>query len=389
MIKRIGGRLKGAVRRLIVPPTTAQQATLPQIPTAELVARQFSRSGYRRLDLFIMYAAIADVEAGSGSGLDLLEKLLSSDAARRDTDVALLALLRRGRLSESVYMPLPAVVDTDLRLIANMAGLAAALYRSHERISVRIWKPRETIAYNTDWLIRHGFTPAEIGRIDEVRAQVYRRLGLADLPWEAMEAAQQELRQHLDAADVMHGLGSFYQSCEELAICGQRPTSARFSAYGLESLLDPDQRLLDIGCNCGFLALECARHVKQVHGFDINPRFIAIGNAAKRVLGRRNCELSTSSFEDFRSDAPFDVIFSFAVHHWIGQPIPEYAERLKRMLNPGGMVLVESQDVSTHDADWDAKLSAFCSVGFEPVASGTLCDDGVRARRHVLLRDTR
>jgi trans-aconitate methyltransferase len=126
-----------------------------------------------------------------------------------------------------------------------------------------------------------------------------------------------------------------------------------------------------------------------VDGFDAAAHFISIAEIAKKYLERENCTFTASSFSDFSTPESCDVIFSFAVHHWIGMPIPKYAARLGGLLNPGGLVLLESQDLSTHDRDWDAKLRQFCDSGFEEIRSGTMSDDGLIARRHVLLRDTR
>jgi 2-polyprenyl-3-methyl-5-hydroxy-6-metoxy-1,4-benzoquinol methylase len=385
---RIAGRLKRAVRTIVTGPTAAEQALVRTSAVATLVARQFDTAGYRRLDLFVIYCAIADAEGAGHGGLNLLEKLLRADPVQRNADLALLALLRRGPLSASLFIPAATVIDPDLRVVSNLSGLATALYYGDAQVRVTVWKSRRTPTYDADWFASHGFTPAEIDRIEAARIEVYEKLGIARLPWPVLAGIHEELRRHLDSHDPMHGLGGFYQSCEDLVIEGQRPTAVRFNEYRLGSVLNPGQRLLDIGCNCGFLSLHCAPFVKGVDGFDINPRFIEIANAAKRHLGRQNCQFSTSTFDDFCGTGPYDVIFSFAVHHWIGQPITVYARRLQQMLKPEGMILLESQDLTTHDADWDAKLAAFCSAGFEPLRSGTLCDDGVRARRHVLLRNT-
>lgn len=361
----------------------------PHCGTAELVARQHDDGGYGRLDLFVLYLAIQESHGESEGGIALLEKLLRRDPDQRKGELALLAVSRRQSLAGAFFLPTQPVIQQDMRLASHLTAVALAVHAGEPRVRVATWHPRSSPRYDRQWFRDNGFTGKEIDRLEAVQGEVYRRLDLAPIAWNELSRIQQELRGHIDPSDRMHGRGDFYQTCEPLLIRGQRPTGLRFDAYGLASVLEPSDRVLDIGCNCGFLALHAARHARAVDGFDVNPRFIAIANRARHHLGRHNCRFTQASFDDFQPDRPYDMVFSFAVHHWIGLPIPAYGARLQRLVRPGGLVLVESQDLSTHDSDWDDKLAALCSVGFEEVRSGTLCDDGILARRHVLLRDTR
>lgn len=52
--------------------------------------------------------------------------------------------------------------------------------------------------------------------------------------------------------------GFLYQGLNSLGIFGVRNTEQRFADYGLAELIGPEDRILDIGCNCGFMAVYSA-----------------------------------------------------------------------------------------------------------------------------------
>jgi SAM-dependent methyltransferase len=355
--------------------------------TAEIVARHNRETGFSRMDLWVTYLAVRESLGAEQGGVRLLEKLLRVDLTKRRGDRALLALMQRGTLAGSVFVPADLVLNTNLILGSDVGPLALALATGEPEVDITIKTSRSDAVYDSRWLQSKGFTDDEIGTIELARQSVFERLGTLPVTWEKLSQMQNSLSQLMPKGATLHGRGDFYQSCEELLVRGQRPTEARFRAYGLSTILKSSDRVLDIGCNCGFFSLLAAKHVLTVDAFDINPAFVSIAKLAQRYLERENCRFLTSSFDTFSTPEPYDVIFSFAVHHWIGLPLPVYAERLRNLLKPGGLVLVESQDLNTHDQDWDDKVKVLCGAGFKEIGSGALCDDGQMARRFVLLRD--
>ncbi|MDH1443985.1 methyltransferase domain-containing protein [Pseudomonas sp. GD03721] len=182
---------------------------------------------------------------------------------------------------------------------------------------------------------------------------------------------------------------ALYQGHEGWNLPGQRPTLQRMRHYALERWLDDDQRVLDIGCNIGCFGLEVSRHVRQYVGFDINESLIHIAQRLARHHGVDNCEFRVSAFDDFasRETQTFDLIFSFAVHVWIGRPMPEYVKQLRSLLNPGGRIIIESNDLVRNDEQFFANLASFYEAGFALLHQGQLMDDGVIKRGFCVFQD--
>lgn len=170
-----------------------------------------------------------------------------------------------------------------------------------------------------------------------------------------------------------------YQGHEGWGMPGQRPTMHRFEKYALDRWLDPSARVLDIGCNIGCFGVEVSKNVGSYVGFDINDSLVQIARRLARYHEVDNCKFLTSSFEDYRNSEPgkFDLIFSFAVHVWIGKPMVGYVADLKEMLEPGGIVVIESNDLVRNDAQFFSNMAAFYEQGFFLLYKGNLQDDGV------------
>jgi len=163
-------------------------------------------------------------------------------------------------------------------------------------------------------------------------------------------ALHRKLNQHLHASahawdSYDYGEGYFYQSFPRIGISGLRDTAARVDAMGLRDRL-AGLRVLEIGCNTGFVALSVADVAAEVVAFDINPHLVDIARTTAGYLGASNTRFDTCSFEDFTADAPFDAVLSFANHCTYDgntrQNVEQYFTRCRDLLVPGGLLLFES-----------------------------------------------
>lgn len=167
-----------------------------------------------------------------------------------------------------------------------------------------------------------------------------------------------EMNRHLEAAarewpSYDYGEGYFYQGCAVLGISGLRNTEARVRALALRRRL-AGRRVLEIGCNTGFVALSVADVARQVVGFDPNPHLIDIARRAAAYLGHTCCDFQVTTFESFTAEEPFDVVLSFANHATYDgntrQTLDEYFARCHALTRPGGWLLFESHPPQ-HEGD--------------------------------------
>lgn len=226
------------------------------------------------------------------------------------------------------------------------------------------------------------------------RARDY--LALAGNP--ARFALHRELQELLQRAasewpDHDYGEGYHYQGWSRLGITGMRDTDARLASTGLAEHVR-DRRVLDIGCNAGFLGLALAATAREVVGFDLNPHLVAIARVAQEHLGVTNTRFEVSAFEDLPVDEPFGAVLSLANHStYDGNTrfeIAEYLDRCRAHLEPGGLLLFES-----HPPAWEgdrlAGVLELLAERFEVLEERVL-DAGThldRGRTFVVARDPR
>ncbi len=108
-------------------------------------------------------------------------------------------------------------------------------------------------------------------------------------------------------------------------------------------LLRPGQRVLDIGCGWGGLALSLARMEDvKVLGITLSKEQLAVARERARAAGLAD----RVSFEliDYRQlEGTFDRIVSVGMFEHVGTPqYPTYFTRVKQLLKPDGVALVHS-----------------------------------------------
>lgn len=163
---------------------------------------------------------------------------------------------------------------------------------------------------------------------------------------------QRKLRRHLRDQNKRWERGCtngyFYQGIEELAITGAKPTGFRFFQYEVNDILK-GAAVLDIGSNCGFVAIYCAKTAKNVTAVEINPYLNRIAHDAAKYLRLTNIEIVEEDFSNFHCSKKFDVVLSFSNHHTIDGRLDmgfeNYIKKLVALLKPNGYLLFESHNV--------------------------------------------
>jgi SAM-dependent methyltransferase len=186
-------------------------------------------------------------------------------------------------------------------------------------------------------------------------------------------------RREYDSYPYFHGYP--YQALAILDVFGDRGTEERFDAYGLADMVRPEDRLLDIGCNCGFMALYTAfRTGCSAEGIDINPYMIRIGEHCTDFLRlQERVKLVAQPFQDYKPAQAYTVVLSFATH-WTDDRnyrvrLQDHLKRIHGMMADGGLLVFESHSADVGNAEFYAAIedmrTHFSWEGRRLMAKGT------------------
>ncbi|HWK44646.1 MAG TPA: class I SAM-dependent methyltransferase [Stellaceae bacterium] len=100
--------------------------------------------------------------------------------------------------------------------------------------------------------------------------------------------------------------------------------------------LEPDDRVLDIGCGPGFLATAFARHAREVVGVDPEPAMLAAARAYAEAQGVTATLRQGSSYDLDASWGMFHLAVMGRSFHWMDRP--DTLRRLDQMIEQGGAV---------------------------------------------------
>ncbi len=106
--------------------------------------------------------------------------------------------------------------------------------------------------------------------------------------------------------------------------------------------LHPGQRLLDIGCGWGGLAIYAAeRHGADVTGITLSQPQADLANARIRAAGlAERCRVLVRDYREFDGPQGFDALVSVGMFEHVGAALlPVYFERAHGLLKPGGVFL--------------------------------------------------
>ena len=181
------------------------------------------------------------------------------------------------------------------------------------------------------------------------------------------------------------GESKFYQSFPRIKLEGERPTDIRIEKYDLKRYLSKRVDVLDIGANDGFIDMEISSEVNSVLGVEYNEKLVEMAHVAKDILKIDNVDFVCDDYNHWKTvnRRKFDIIFSFAIHIWIGTTPEEYARDIYKMLNNNGVFFFESQTLES-----DVKYVDYCReferVGLKKIREDNIKDDGLTNRRFAI-----
>jgi SAM-dependent methyltransferase len=104
--------------------------------------------------------------------------------------------------------------------------------------------------------------------------------------------------------------------------------------------IEPQDRILDVGCGTGFILLGAARRASQVVGVDVTPAMLAEARRRVEEAGLTNVTLREGTAEALPfADQRFDAAITRLTLHHFGDPRRALSE-MHRVLRPGGRLVV-------------------------------------------------
>ncbi|MCX5090748.1 cyclopropane-fatty-acyl-phospholipid synthase family protein [Streptomyces sp. NBC_00365] len=279
------------------------------------------------------------------------------------------ALVVRNRRALRRLLWKPGEVGLARAWVAGDLGVEGDLYTALDLMSGLVWDRGEDA---------RGV--AESLRDPEVRAAVRGLVKMGGLPLPPTPP-QEEVRRrrghlhtkHSDKRAISHHYdvgNDFYEivlgpsmvySCAYWEDGGALEDAQRDKLELISRKLDlrPGQRLLDVGCGWGSMAIHAAReHGVSVVGVTLSQEQAAY--ARKRVADEGLTDRVEIRVQDYRdvADGPYDAISSIGMAEHVGaERYLEYAEVLYRLLKPGGRLLNHQiarpprRDESAYDVD--------------------------------------
>lgn len=101
----------------------------------------------------------------------------------------------------------------------------------------------------------------------------------------------------------------------------------------------PHERILDVGCGTGHLAVQISQHCAQVVALDASPQMIEAARG-KYLQAAPKVQWQRADARDFDVGADFDAVFSNAALHWITPPEAAIG-CIHRALKSGGRLVCE------------------------------------------------
>lgn len=170
-----------------------------------------------------------------------------------------------------------------------------------------------------------------------------------------------------------------YQSLEKIALKGMRPTTYRVRKYAMMDILRSDMEVLDIGCNTGFIDLTIAGLVKSVTGIEYDSSLANAGSFVAKELGISNTNIQNADFNlwyEENYEKKYDVIFSFAIHHWLDLAPDVYVNKLDVLLKKDGYLWIESHDQGG-DIDYFKIIDSLKEKGWLQLQDEAIYDEEV------------
>ena len=152
------------------------------------------------------------------------------------------------------------------------------------------------------------------------------------------------------ASETSASAADVYTHGHQPAVVAQhaRRTAEDCAAFA-RHVIEPDARILDVGCGPASITVGLARWAERGHvtGIEVTDEILAAAAATVAEAGVGNITLANESvYELPYGDGAFDVAYAHQVCQHLSDPVAAIVE-MARVVRPGGWVAVRDSDYST------------------------------------------
>lgn len=131
---------------------------------------------------------------------------------------------------------------------------------------------------------------------------------------------------------------------------------------GALTLIDPGEKLLDVGCGEGTLGTLVSSRYKEVHGVDISPVAVELANQAGLIAHTVNINDEPLPY----GDNTFDTVVSLDVIEHVFDP-RDFLSEIHRVLKHGGHAVISTPNIRKLQRVWTLITGRFPRTSFDEV----------------------
>lgn len=137
-----------------------------------------------------------------------------------------------------------------------------------------------------------------------------------------------------------------------------------------KSRMEPNHRVLDIGCGTGSLVLRLANSASELHGLDISSEMIRIARDKAQASDAGHVTFHVGPFDEATpfEDESFDGICAYSILHLL-EDRQDALARIYRLLKPGGFFVSSTVTLGDSWIPYTIMLTAMRWMGRAPFVS--------------------